>query len=41
LEDLVDGYGTVSGTIRDLLDAGLSQSTPRSPRRRWRAMGLT
>ncbi len=23
LEDLVDGYGTVSGTIRDLLDAGL------------------
>ena len=23
LEDLVDGYGTVSGTLRDLLDAGL------------------
>jgi hypothetical protein len=23
LEDLVDGYGTVGGTIRDLLDAGL------------------
>jgi hypothetical protein len=23
LEELVDGYGTVSGTIRDLLDAGL------------------
>jgi hypothetical protein len=23
LDDLVDGYGTVSGTIRDLLDAGL------------------